>query len=134
MNARGLRRYLDDLLRGRKPSRFTPDDFDAAQMRTAIDLQAARPGADENNFTQPFFRLMQFFFQRLIGGGFISGNHQTGKTAIEDPLPEVPPCCRRRQMRFDMMPPVAGRLGDASQVSGQQRFDFFANQPGQYRC
>ena len=94
----------------------------------------ARPGADENNFTQPFFRLMQFFFQRLIGGGFISGNHQTGKTAIEDPLPEVPPCCRRRQMRFDMMPPVAGRLGDASQVSGQQRFDFFANQPGQYRC
>jgi Rieske Fe-S protein len=47
MNARGLRRYLDDLLRGRKPSRFTPDDFDAAQMRTAIDLQAARPGADE---------------------------------------------------------------------------------------
>jgi hypothetical protein len=67
---------------------------------------------------------MQFFFQRLIGGGFISGNHQTGKTAIEDPLPEAPPCCRRRQMRFDMMPPVAGRLGDASQVSGQQRFDF----------
>jgi len=47
MNARGLRRYLDDLLRGRKPSGFTPDDFDAAQMRTAIDLRAARPGADE---------------------------------------------------------------------------------------
>ncbi|MEX3657245.1 Rieske (2Fe-2S) protein, partial [Mycolicibacterium fortuitum] len=46
MNARGLRRYLDDLLRGRKPSGFTPDDFDAAQMRMAIDLQAARPGAD----------------------------------------------------------------------------------------
>ncbi len=47
MNARGLRRYLDDLLRGRKPTGFKPDDFDAAQMRTAIDLQAARPGADE---------------------------------------------------------------------------------------
>lgn len=47
MNARGLRRYLDDLLRGRKPTAFRPDDFDAAQMRTAIDLQAARPGADE---------------------------------------------------------------------------------------
>lgn len=47
MNARGLRRYLDDLLRGRKPSGFKPDDFDAAQMRMAIDLQAARPGADE---------------------------------------------------------------------------------------
>ena len=47
MNERGLRRYLDDLQRNRKPKGFTPDEFEAAQMRTAIDLQAARPGADE---------------------------------------------------------------------------------------
>ncbi|MDR3664732.1 MAG: Rieske (2Fe-2S) protein [Mycobacterium sp.] len=47
MNARGLRSYLDDLLRGRRPSGFKPDDFDAAQMRTAIDLRAAAPGVDE---------------------------------------------------------------------------------------
>jgi nitrite reductase/ring-hydroxylating ferredoxin subunit len=47
MNARGLRRYLDDLVRGRRPGGFQPDDFDAAQVRTAIDLRAARPGADE---------------------------------------------------------------------------------------
>jgi len=47
MNERGLRRYLDDLTRNRKPKGFVPDDFEAAQMRTAIDLQAARPGADE---------------------------------------------------------------------------------------
>jgi cytochrome b6-f complex iron-sulfur subunit len=47
MNERGLRKYLDDLTRERKPKGFTPDDFEAAQMRTAIELQAARPGADE---------------------------------------------------------------------------------------
>src|SRR6202040_123822 len=47
MNARGLRRYVDDLLRGRRPTQFHPDDFEAAQIRTAIDLQAARPGGDE---------------------------------------------------------------------------------------
>ena len=41
MNARGLRRYIDDLLRGRRPEPFRPDDFEAAQIRTAIDLQAA---------------------------------------------------------------------------------------------
>jgi nitrite reductase/ring-hydroxylating ferredoxin subunit len=46
MNARGLRRYLDDLLRGRRPKPFRPDDFEAAQIRTAIDLQAARLGSD----------------------------------------------------------------------------------------
>ena len=46
MNARALRSYIDDLLRGRRPKRFRPDDFEAAQIRTAIDLQAARLGSD----------------------------------------------------------------------------------------
>ncbi len=46
MNTRLLRRYIDDLLRGRRPKPFRPDDFEAAQIRTAIDLQASRPGSD----------------------------------------------------------------------------------------
>jgi Rieske Fe-S protein len=46
MNARALRRYIDDLLRGRRPKPFRPDDFEAAQIRTAIGLQAARLGSD----------------------------------------------------------------------------------------
>ncbi len=46
MNARGLRRYLDDLLGGRRPRSFQPNDFEADQLRTAIQLQAARMGAD----------------------------------------------------------------------------------------
>jgi cytochrome b6-f complex iron-sulfur subunit len=46
MNARGLRHYVDDLLRGRRPKPFAPDDFEAAQIRTAIELRAARQGPD----------------------------------------------------------------------------------------
>jgi nitrite reductase/ring-hydroxylating ferredoxin subunit len=46
MNARGLRRYVDDLLRGHRPKPFAPDDFEAAQIRTAIELRAARRGPD----------------------------------------------------------------------------------------
>ena len=46
MNAQGLRRYVDDLLRGRRPKPYRPDDLEAAQIRAAIDLRAARPGAD----------------------------------------------------------------------------------------
>jgi nitrite reductase/ring-hydroxylating ferredoxin subunit len=46
MNTRGLRRYVDDLLRGRRPKAFAPDEFEAAQIRTAIELRAARPGSD----------------------------------------------------------------------------------------
>jgi cytochrome b6-f complex iron-sulfur subunit len=46
MNPRGLRNYIDDLLRGSRPKPFRPDDFEAAQIRTAIDLRAARLGSD----------------------------------------------------------------------------------------
>jgi nitrite reductase/ring-hydroxylating ferredoxin subunit len=47
MTRRELRRYIDDLLAGRKPKRFDPDDFEAAQLRTAIDLTTARNDVDE---------------------------------------------------------------------------------------
>jgi Rieske Fe-S protein len=46
MTTRSLRRYIDDLLHGRRPKSFRPVDFEAAQIRTAIDLQAARHGSD----------------------------------------------------------------------------------------
>ena len=58
MNTRALRRYIDDLLRGRRPKPFRPDDFEAAQIRTAIDLQAARPdsGAPRPEFLTDLHR------------------------------------------------------------------------------
>lgn len=46
MNERNLRRHIDDLLGGRRPKPFHPDDFEAAQIRTAIDLAAAKPDSD----------------------------------------------------------------------------------------
>jgi cytochrome b6-f complex iron-sulfur subunit len=46
MNARVLRRYVEDLVGGGRPRPFRPDDFEAAQIRTAIDLRATRPGRD----------------------------------------------------------------------------------------
>lgn len=55
MNARGLRRYVDDLLRGHRPKPFAPDDFEAAQVRTAIELRAARRGAEADDAPRPEF-------------------------------------------------------------------------------
>lgn len=43
MTRRGVRKYVDDLLAGRRPEFFPADDFDAAQIRAAIELRAARP-------------------------------------------------------------------------------------------
>lgn len=47
MTRRGVRKYVDDLLAGRRPGSFPADDFDAAQIRTAIELRAAQPDAGE---------------------------------------------------------------------------------------
>ena len=47
MSRREVHNYIDDLVAGRRPRRFTPDDFEAAQISTAISLTAAREGADE---------------------------------------------------------------------------------------
>ena len=46
MTGRALRRYVEDLLHGRRPRRFRADDADLGELRTAITLRAARPGDD----------------------------------------------------------------------------------------
>jgi len=46
MSARELRRYIDALLRGRRPKDFRPDADEAAQLRVAIELRAAGRESD----------------------------------------------------------------------------------------
>ena len=45
MSERGVRRYVADLLRGRRPRRFRVEDDEVDEIRTAITLRAARPGS-----------------------------------------------------------------------------------------
>jgi cytochrome b6-f complex iron-sulfur subunit len=45
MTTRRLRRYVENLLRGRRPRPFRVDEDEAADIRTAIALRAARPGS-----------------------------------------------------------------------------------------
>jgi cytochrome b6-f complex iron-sulfur subunit len=60
MNARGLHRYVDALLDGRRPRPFDADDFEAAQIRTAIELRAARTASDSpsEHFLTDLHRLL----------------------------------------------------------------------------
>ena len=44
---RGLTRYMEDLIRSRRPRRFKASEDDAAMVRVAITLRAARPGSGE---------------------------------------------------------------------------------------
>src|SRR5260370_1412153 len=82
MNPRGLRRYIDDLLVGRQPRAFRPDDFEAAQIRTAIDLRAAKPGAAA---PRP---------------EFLADLHRQLADQLDDASPKasVPPSATRRQV------------------------------------
>ena len=46
MSNRTVRRFVEGLLRGQRTERARPDDFEAEQMKTAIELRAARLGSD----------------------------------------------------------------------------------------
>lgn len=43
----GITRYIDDLVRSRRPRRFRVSEEDIAMARTAITLRTARPGSGE---------------------------------------------------------------------------------------
>jgi cytochrome b6-f complex iron-sulfur subunit len=45
MSERGVRRFVADLLRGRRPRRFRAEDDEIGELRAAIMLRAARPGS-----------------------------------------------------------------------------------------
>ncbi len=45
MTGRGARRFIEDLLSGRRPRAFPADEADVEDLRTAITLRAARPGS-----------------------------------------------------------------------------------------
>lgn len=45
MTSRRARRYIEDLLRGRRPRAFRADPDEAAEIRTAITLRAGRTGS-----------------------------------------------------------------------------------------
>jgi Rieske Fe-S protein len=46
VSGRTVRRFVEGLLRGQPTERARPDDFEAQQMKTAIELRAARLGSD----------------------------------------------------------------------------------------
>jgi cytochrome b6-f complex iron-sulfur subunit len=46
MSGRPVRRFVDGLLRGQPTERAHPDDIEAQEMKTAIELRAARTGSD----------------------------------------------------------------------------------------
>ena len=53
---RSIDRYVESLLRGRRPQPFSPTEDDVAMMRTAIDLAAAAPEGPREAFVEDLRR------------------------------------------------------------------------------
>jgi cytochrome b6-f complex iron-sulfur subunit len=102
MNTRGLRRYVDDLLDGRRPRPFDADGFEAAQIRTAIELRAARTASDT-----PREQFLTNLHRRLAAR--IPGVHDT-------PDPLTGPHATRRQVVVAAS--AAALAGGAGVVAG----------------
>jgi Rieske Fe-S protein len=102
MNARGLRRYVDDLLRGRRPKPFAPDDFEAAQIRTAIELRAARRGSDVDDAPRQ---------------EFLSGLHRRLAQQMSGTPSEAPPKPNTTRRQVLVVGTSAAAVGAAAAVS-----------------
>ena len=79
MSGRRLRRFIDDLVAGKRPKSFRATPEDAELVRTALDLKAARPGEDA-----PSDAFVENLFQQLSG------------QATPEPVAEVRPVRRPR--------------------------------------
>lgn len=70
MSIRGARRFVADLLRGRRPRSFPAEESDVDQLRAAITLRAARPGsaAPREQFVTDLHRRLSAELAREQGG------------------------------------------------------------------
>lgn len=84
---RDMMRFVDSLVRQRRPRAFRPDDEDVQMMRTAIALAAARPDAD-----RPREEFVDQLRERLA-----AAEQQTPLAALARPRPARAP--RRRMLQ-----------------------------------
>jgi nitrite reductase/ring-hydroxylating ferredoxin subunit len=89
MTRRELRRYIDDMLAGRHPKSFTPSEFEAAQLRTAIDLVAVRDDAGK-----PRPQFVTGLKERLAA----EMSSESAPAAGDVPTPDTGPPATRRQV------------------------------------
>lgn len=70
MSERNVRRYVADLLRGRRPRAFRAEPDEAAELRAAITLRAARPGAGtpREDFVNDLHRRLATELDEQAGG------------------------------------------------------------------
>lgn len=103
---RGIKRYVEDLLRARRPRAFRATSEEAALARTAITLRSARPGSGSPTEE------------------FVTGLHKRLAAELEDPRREPEP---RAQPRRAFMRVASVAAGAAAAGAG---LDHLLTSPG----
>ena len=106
MTTRRLRRYVEDLLRGRRPRPFPADDDEAADIRAAIALRAARPGSGA-----PSEEFVTGLHRRLAAEFASTGEAASAGEAR--PSPGVAPPTRRRVIQVASAAAAVAAVGAA---------------------
>ncbi|OXM65878.1 ubiquinol-cytochrome c reductase iron-sulfur subunit [Amycolatopsis vastitatis] len=92
MSTRGVRRFVKDLLRRRRPRPFAAGPGDEAELRTAVLLRAARPGG------------------AAASEEFVAGLHRRLAEELGEPAP-APGGSRRRFIQVSSAAAVAAAAG-----------------------
>jgi len=89
VNGRQSRRFVEDLLRGKRPRRFQADETDAAELRTAIGLRAARPGsgAPREEFVTDLHKRLADELSETRNGRSAAANTSAVKSSASGRLP-----------------------------------------------
>ena len=98
VNGRASRRFVEDLLHGRRPHRFPAEEADVAELRTAIGLRAARPGSGA-----PREEFVTDLHRRLTA--------ELADTDPEDGPARVVGCTRRRFVQGAAVAAAAAAVG-----------------------
>ena len=109
MSDRTVRRFVEGLLRGQPTERARPNDFEAEQMKTAIELRAARLGSDA-----PREEFVTDLHRRLAGE---MADEQIARYA--SPLGSAPPPGRHRRLGRGGL--GGGRFGSRPQPARSER-------------
>jgi nitrite reductase/ring-hydroxylating ferredoxin subunit len=93
VSTRGVRRFVKDLLRRRRPHPFAAGPADEAELRTAVLLRAARPGSG------------------AAGEEFVAELHRRLAAELGEPARPAPSGNRRRFIRVSSAAAVAAAAG-----------------------
>ena len=116
MTERHVNRFVSDLLRGRRPKRFRAEEHEAAEMRAAITMRAARPGAGTPR--EEFVTDLRRRLAEHVASQDASPGDPPDRTAAGEAMPDPIPFRRGGELSRRRMVATTGIAAGAAAIVG----------------